>query len=134
MGMITDPIGDALTRIRNAQAAGHSTVALRASKMIEHLAQVLKSEGFIESFAKSETAPGKPTVDVSLKYYPDGRPMIASSKRISAPGRRTYSGSDSLQKVNRGLGILIISTSQGVMSDREARRLKIGGEVLASIG
>lgn len=133
MGMITDPIGDALTRIRNAQAAGHSTVALRASKMIEHLAEVLESEGFIESFARAEAAPGKPTVEIALKYYSDGRPMISSSKRVSAPGRRTYSGSDSLMKVNRGLGILIVSTSQGVMSDRKARKLKIGGEILASI-
>ena len=134
MGMITDPIGDALTRIRNAQAAGLAKVELRASRMITHLAEVLKSEGFIDGFSATESAPGKPGLEIKLKYYPDGRPMIASSKRISAPGRRTYSGSETLSKVNRGLGILILSTSQGVMSDRKARKLKIGGEVLASIG
>ena len=134
MGMITDPIGDALTRIRNAQSAGHAKVALRASRMIERVVEVLKSEGFIESFGSAESAPGKPSIEVKLKYYPDGRPMFTASRRVSAPGRRTYSGSETLSKVNRGLGILILSTSQGVMSDRKARKLKIGGEVLASIG
>lgn len=134
MGMITDPIGDALTRIRNAQAAGHATVELRRSKQIERLAEVLQAEGFIESFSQTESAPGKLNLELKLKYHVDGRPMIAASRRVSAPGRRTYSGWETLPKVQRGLGILILSTSQGVMSDRKARKLKIGGEVLASIG
>jgi len=132
--MITDPVGDAFTRIRNAQAAGHAKVELRRSKMVERIAEVLKSEGFIESFVQTETEPGKLNVELKLRYHPDGRPMISGSRRVSAPGRRTYSGFESLGKVHRGLGILILSTSQGIMSDRRARMLKIGGEILASVG
>ena len=133
--MLTDLVADLLTRIRNAQRAGHKIVDVKSSKMTERVLAVLQKEGFIESY---EAKPGESLIDahvtVFLKYYSSGRPMIASAKRMSRPGRRLYSPSEKLPRVHAGLGIAIISTSQGVMSDREALRRKIGGEVIAVVG
>lgn len=131
MGNITDPIGDALTRIRNAQTARHATTTVNRSRFVERILTVLKDEGFINGFGPDEDAR---SIKVELKYTTEGDPMIEESRRVSTPGRRTYSAYSDLPRVHRGLGILVLSTSQGVMSDRQARKLKIGGEVLASIG
>jgi small subunit ribosomal protein S8 len=132
--MVNDPIADLLTRIRNAQAVRHRTVTIPASKLVERVLAVLKSEGFIESYQRT-VAEGKffEDIEVTLKYYPDGAPMIGSCRRVSKCGRRIYSRAEKLPRVECGLGIAIVSTSQGVMSDREARKRKIGGEVLAAI-
>lgn len=133
--MVNDSIADLLTRIRNAQRAGHKSVSVPASRMVERVLAILKSEGFIESFETKERAEtGFKDFSIWLKYYQSGDPVIALAKRVSKSGQRIYAGTEKLPKVQGGLGISIISTSQGVMSDREARRRKIGGEVLALIG
>lgn len=133
--MIIDPIGDLLTRIRNAQRSGHRAVRVRASKNGKSVLNVLKTEGFIEGFDVRKDAAGKfDEFEVKLKYYSTGDPAITASSRVSKPGRRVYLGVEKLGKVHSGLGISIISTSQGVLSDREARKRKIGGEVLCQIG
>ena len=133
--MLTDLVADLLTRIRNAQRAGHKVVDVRSSKMTERVLAVLQKEGFIESY---EAGSGESAVDASyrvfLKYYSSGRPMIGNAKRVSRPGKRVYSKNEKLPRVHSGLGIAIVSTSQGVMSDREALRRKIGGEVIAIVG
>jgi len=132
--MVTDTIADLLTRIRNGQRAGHKMVKVSSSKMTKRLLEVLKDEGFIGSFKPSADTEGKfETIDVHLKYYGSGEPVIATASRISTPGKRIYKSADELPKIHAGLGISIVSTSQGVMSDREARKRKIGGEVLAQI-
>lgn len=133
--MITDPIADVLTRIRNAQSARHRKVTVRGSRMVGWILDVLKKEGFIESF-KSRTEEGEPgsKFDVQLRYSATGEPMISDARRVSTPGRRVYANLTALPKVNRGLGIAVLSTSKGVMSDREARKLKVGGEILARVG
>lgn len=132
--MMTDPIADLLTRIRNAQARGHKAVSIRCSKGAERILNVLKNEGFVAGYEKRidpEDQFGR--FEVFLRYAPNGRPGIKSSKRVSKPGRRVYVKAEKLPTVHCGLGIAIISTSQGVFSDREARRLKIGGELLAYV-
>lgn len=133
--MTTDTIADTLTRIRNAQLAGHKSVKVSASKMTKSVLEVLKSEGFIDGFetVKSEDKPCD-ECNVFLKYYENGLPVISVAKRASKPGRRFYLRATELPKVSSGLGISIISTSQGVLSDREARKKKIGGEIVAKIG
>ena len=133
--MVTDSIADLLTRIRNAQRAGHKVVKVSSSKMATRILDVLKDEGFIGSYkiAKKDGERFE-SIDVHLKYYSSGAPVIGSAKRVSTSGKRIYTGSDKLPKIHSGLGISIVSTSQGVMSDREARKRKIGGEVLALIG
>jgi small subunit ribosomal protein S8 len=133
--MLTDSIADLLTRIRNAQSAGHKMVSVSSSKMATRILDVLKDEGFIASYkvAKKEGAKFE-MIDVHLKYFSSGAPVIGSAKRVSTSGKRVYSASEDLPKIHSGLGISIVSTSQGVMSDREARKRKIGGEVLAQIG
>ena len=132
--MTNDTIADVLTRIRNAQSSGHRVVKVPSSKTAKNLLNVLKVEGFIDTF---ETAQDEDSafevLSVFLKYYDNGLPVISTAKRISKSGQRQYRGVDALPKVSSGLGISIISTSQGVMSDREARKRKIGGEVLALI-
>ena len=132
--MSNDTIADTLTRIRNAQTAGHKVVKVPTSKAAKSVLSVLKEEGFIDTFetAKVETSTFE-IFNVFLKYYDNGSPMISLAKRVSRPGQRQYSGVDGLPKVSSGLGISIVSTSQGVMSDKEARKRKIGGEVLALI-
>lgn len=132
--MVNDPIADLLTRIRNAQRVGHRDVVAPASKLVEQVVQVLKSEGFIENFERRIQDDGRfEEIAISLRYFPDGKPMVETCRRVSRSGKRVYAGTDELPRVRSGLGIAIISTSQGVMSDREARRRKIGGEVLATI-
>ncbi len=129
--MMTDPIADMLTRIRNGQRAGKVSVSMPSSKLKSSIAQVLKDEGYIAEFSIEDTD-GKPTMNVDLKYY-DGQPVIESLKRISRPGLRIYKANDELPKVQNGLGVAIVSTSRGVMSDRAARAAGEGGEVLCYV-
>ena len=128
---VTDPIADMLTRIRNAQRARKATVDMPHSKQKEAIAQVLLDEGFIEAFEKNEQD-GLPRLHISLKYYA-GRAVIEEISRVSRPGLRQYRGSSELPKVKAGYGIAIVSTSQGVMTDRAARDAGIGGEVLCFV-
>ena len=127
---MTDPIADFLTRIRNGQLAGKAEVAAPASRLKLALAKVLKEEGYIDSFVVAEGE--KPTITVRLKYY-QGRPVIERIERISRPGLRVYKAKDDLPKVLGGMGVAIISTSRGLMTDREARAAGHGGEVLCII-
>jgi small subunit ribosomal protein S8 len=129
--MMTDPIADMLTRIRNGQRAGKILVSMPASKLKSAIAQVLKDEGYIADFAVQDEA-GKAMMSVNLKYY-DGRPVIDSLKRVSRPGLRIYKAGDELPRVQGGLGVAIVSTSKGVMSDRAARAAGEGGEVLCYV-
>lgn len=132
--MYTDTISDTLTRIRNGGLAGHKSVRVRHSKMIGAFLTVLKDEGFIASFEQAKDKQDKfDEFDVNLRYFDDGRPVISKAIRVSRPGRRVYSKGSDLPKVHRGLGIAVISTSQGIMPDRLARKQNIGGEVLAYI-
>ena len=117
---MTDPIADMLTRIRNAQAVRKTVVAMPASKVKKAIAQVLKDEGYIDGFAVRE-AEGKPELEISLKYYA-GAPVIERIERVSRPGLRIYKGREDIPKVMNGLGVAIVSTSHGVMTDRKARR------------
>ena len=126
-----DPVADMLTRIRNGQAAGKASVRIPASKLKKAIAIVLKDEGYIRDFAVAENG-GKPEMTVELKYF-QGEPVIDSIQRVSRPGLRIYRGKDDLPKVRGGLGIAIISTSQGLMSDRAARKAGQGGEVVAFV-
>jgi small subunit ribosomal protein S8 len=125
---MTDPIADLLTRIRNAQAAGKPAVGMGASKLKLAILRVLKDEGYIGDF-KTETAGGKMTLTVELRYH-DGRPVIDRIERVSRPGLRIYRGKDELPKVLGGLGVAIVSTPKGVMTDKQARAAGTGGEVL----
>jgi small subunit ribosomal protein S8 len=129
--MMTDPIADMLTRIRNAYAAGKLDVNMPDSKQKRAIAQVLKDEGFITDFAQKDMD-SKPVLNLSLKYY-QGTPVIENIKRVSRPGLRIYKGKDELPKVMGGLGVAIISTSQGLMSDRAARKAGFGGEILCTV-
>lgn len=128
---MTDPVSDLLTRIRNAQSSNKATVSVPASKMKKSVLEVLKKEGYISDFAATETE-GKPSITVTLKYF-QGKPVIEQIKRVSKPSLRIYKGSDDLPTVNGGFGTAIISTSRGVMSDREARQLGVGGEVICVV-
>jgi small subunit ribosomal protein S8 len=128
---MTDPIADMLTRIRNAQLAEKAEVRMPSSKLKAAIAQVLKDEGYITGYAM-ETDGGKSTLTIGLKYY-QGVPVISSVRRASSPGLRTYRGKDKLPKVQDGLGIAIVSTSKGVMTDRAARAAGHGGEVLCYV-
>ena len=128
---MTDPIADFLTRIRNGQAAGRTHVSLPSSKVKLALAQVLKDEGYIEDFSTA-TEDGKTTLRLQLKYY-HGKPVIDRIERVSRPGLRVYKGKDELPSVLGGLGVAIVSTSKGVMSDRKARAAGHGGEVLCIV-
>lgn len=128
---MTDPIADMLTRIRNAQLAQKNSVAMPAPKLKAAIAAVLKDEGYIDDFAVRD-AEGKPQLDIALKYYA-GRPVIERIERISRPGLRVYKGSGDLPRVMNGLGIAIVSTPKGVMTDRRARATNVGGEVLCIV-
>ncbi|MBI2295033.1 MAG: 30S ribosomal protein S8 [Betaproteobacteria bacterium] len=128
---MTDPIADMLTRIRNAQRSEKQSVVIPASKLKSAIAQVLKDEGYIEDFAVRELE-GKPALEIALKYYA-GRPVIEKIERVSRPGLRIYRPSGDLPKVMNGLGVAIVSTSRGVMTDRKARGLGVGGEVLCIV-
>ena len=129
---ITDPIADLLTRIRNASTAKHDTVEIPASNMKKSICQILVDEGFIKSFTVADD--GKQgVITVALKYGANKTPVIQGLKRVSKPGLRIYSNVEDMPKVMRGLGVAIISTSKGVMTDRQARKENVGGEVLAFI-
>ncbi|WP_304333753.1 30S ribosomal protein S8 [Conchiformibius steedae] len=125
-----DPISDMLTRIRNAQRSSKAAVAMPSSKLKCAIAKVLKEEGYIEDFSVSADA--KPVLSVELKYYA-GRPVIEQIKRVSRPGLRVYKGADEIPAVMNGLGIAVVSTSKGVMTDRKARAAGIGGELLCIV-
>ena len=128
---MSDPIADMLTRVRNGQSAGKAAVVMPASKQKSAVAQVLKDEGYIKDFGDSEVD-GKPAIEITLKYF-QGSPVIEYVKRVSRPGLRIYKSREELPKVRGGLGIAIVSTSKGVMTDREARKLGHGGEVIAYV-
>jgi len=128
---MTDPISDMLTRIRNAQAVRKITVNMPSSKLKAALAQVLKDEGYIDDFALRQKE-CKPEIEISLKYYA-GRPVIEKIERVSRPGLRIYRGRENIPRVMNGLGIAIVSTSRGLMTDRKARATGIGGEVLCIV-
>ncbi len=128
---ITDPIADMLTRIRNAGTARHTTVDVPASGMKKSIAQILLDEGYIKDFKVIEGGQG--TIRITLKYTANNEKAISGLKRVSKPGLRVYAGAQELPKVLRGLGIAIISTSKGVMTDKKARELNVGGEVLAFV-
>ena len=129
--MTSDPIADMLTRIRNAQMAGKTRVEMPGSKLKTAVAKVLKDEGYVEGFNATIDA-GKQRLAIDLKYY-QGKPVIVEIDRVSRPGLRQYKGRDELPSVRAGLGVAIVSTSQGVMSDRAARAAGIGGEVLCTV-
>ena len=128
---MTDPVADMLTRIRNAQMAEKLSVSMPSSKLKVAIAKVLKDEGYIDDFAIRENG-AKPELDVALKYYA-GRPVIERIERISKPGLRVYKGKDDLPRVMNGLGVAIVSTPKGVMTDRSARAGNMGGEVLCIV-
>jgi small subunit ribosomal protein S8 len=128
---MTDPIADMLTRIRNAQMAEKAEVRMPSSKVKVSIAKVLKDEGYVGGYAVEENA-GKATLAIELKYY-QGQPVISMIRRISSPGLRSYKGKDELPKVQDGLGIAIVSTSHGVMTDRAARAAGHGGEILCYV-
>ena len=129
---MNDPIGDMLARIRNSQMRGKSTVQMPASKMRERVLSVLADEGYIRGFEATTGKDGHPAIEVSLKYY-EGTPVIREMKRVSKPGRRVYLGVDDIPQVRQGLGVSIVSTSKGVMSDASARSQNVGGEVLCTV-
>jgi small subunit ribosomal protein S8 len=128
---MTDPVADMLTRIRNAQLAKKTSVAMPSSKLKVAIANVLKDEGYIEDFRVRDSE-GRAELDIALKYYA-GRPVIERIERVSRPGLRVYKGSGDLPRVMNGLGIAIVSTPKGVMTDRKARASNVGGEVLCLV-
>lgn len=128
---MTDPIADMLTRIRNAQMVEKASVSMPASKIKAAIAKVLKDEGYIDDFAVRQSD-GKSELDIALKYYA-GRPVIERIERVSKPGLRVYRGKDDLPRVMNGLGVAIVSTPKGVMTDRKARASNVGGEVLCVV-
>ncbi len=128
----SDPLGDMLTRIRNGQQARKSDIKVPASKLREHVLDVLKREGYIRGYERVTLRKGIDEIKVELKYY-EGNPVIKEIVRVSTPGRRVYSGVKELQKFYNGLGISVLSTPQGVMSDHEARQANVGGEILCKV-
>ena len=131
---MTDPIADMLTRIRNANVAMHDEVKMPSSKLKESLAEVLKREGYIEDFTVVDNTdrPGR-TLNIRMKYSPERERTISGIRRISKPGLRVYRKADNMPRVLGGLGVAVVSTSQGLMTDREARRSRMGGEVLCYV-
>ncbi len=129
---MTDPIADMLTRIRNALKVQHEYVDIPGSKMKIRIAEILKSEGYINNFQVISEGPKK-TIRIFLKYDEKRRPVIEGLKRVSKPGRRVYAGYREIPKVLNGYGINIVSTSKGIMTDKEARKAKVGGEIICSI-
>jgi small subunit ribosomal protein S8 len=129
---MSDPIGDMLTRIRNGQQAHQAVIAAPASKMRANVLEVLQREGYIRGFSREQVRPGIAELKIELKYV-DGEPVIREIARVSKPGRRIYSRLSDLPRVYNGLGIAILSTPRGVMSDSEARVAKVGGEVLCRV-
>jgi len=130
---MTDPIADMLTRIRNANSAEHDTVVIPASKMKIEIARILKQEGYINGYSVEGDNAKDKTITVELKYGPDKEKVITGLKRISKPGLRVYAKGENVPRVLNGLGIAIISTSKGLMTDRDARKQNLGGEVVAYV-
>ncbi len=130
--MLTDPVADMLTRIRNANTALHPTVMMPSSKLKEQIATILVSEGYVESFDVETEGPHR-TLDLTLRYGKDRSRVIQGLRRVSTPGRRIYAGASDLPRVNGGLGVVVVSTSQGLLPDREARRRRLGGEILCEV-
>ena len=128
---MSDPIGDMLTRIRNAQMVEKAVVSMPSSRLKVAIAQVLKDEGYIDGFVV-KSGGGKPELEIALKYYA-GRPVIERIERVSRPGLRVYKGRHDIPQVQNGLGVAIVTTPQGVMTDRKARQVGIGGEVLCVV-
>ncbi|MEL6480659.1 MAG: 30S ribosomal protein S8 [Pseudomonadota bacterium] len=129
---MNDPLGDMLTRIRNASLRQKSTVRTPASKLRGWVLDVLVDEGYIRGYEKIDAGDHKPEYEISLKYF-DGQPAIKELKRVSTPGRRSYQGSKNIPSVRNGLGVAIVSTNRGVMSDHKARAENVGGEVLCTV-
>jgi small subunit ribosomal protein S8 len=131
---MTDPIADMLTRLRNANTAMHDDVSMPSSKVKEALAELLKKEGYIEDYATADNTdrPGR-TLTVTMKYSPERARIISGIKRVSKPGLRVYTKSDKIPRVLGGLGVAVLSTSQGLMTDREARKRHMGGEILCFV-
>ena len=127
---LSDPIGDMIARVKNAQARNHKKVALPSSNFKTKIADILKNEGFIKDF--KIVGEKKPVLTLELKYH-SGNPVISNFERVSKPGRRIFSSADSLPKINNGLGIAIVSTPKGVMTDIDARKQKVGGEIICKV-
>lgn len=132
MGTVTDPIADMLTRIRNANAAGHDQVSVPASKIKAEIARILKEEGFIQDWTWVQDGP-QGTLRITLKYGPKRERVLRGIRRVSKPGRRVYVRRPEIPRVRAGLGVAILSTSRGILTDRQARRLGVGGEVLCYV-
>ncbi len=128
---LSDPIGDMIARVKNAQARKHKKVELPSSKFKSKIADILKNEGFIKDF-KVSTEEKKNILSLELKYH-SGNPVISNFERVSKPGRRIFSSADSLPKINNGLGIAILSTPKGVMTDIDARKHRVGGEIICKV-
>jgi small subunit ribosomal protein S8 len=129
---MTDPLGDMLTRIRNGQRAGKRVIAAPASKLRARVLDVLQREGFIRGYSEAEVAPGVRELTIDLKYH-EGEPAIREISRVSKPGRRVYSKLEDIPRVYNGLGVAILSTPRGVISDSEAREAHVGGEILCKV-
>ena len=129
---INDPVGDMLTRIRNAQMRRRGNVTTPGSRLRGRVLDVLKSEGFIRDYSTTEFGNGRTEFNIELKYF-DGQPVIRELRRVSTPGRRVYSGVREIPQVRQGLGVAIVSTPKGVMSDAQARSANVGGEVLCTV-
>lgn len=132
VSQITDPIADMLTRIRNAVAVGHERVVMPSSKMKQGIAQILVDEGFIDRFQVNGDGPRR-DLELVLRYGDRSRPAIAGLKRVSRPGHRVYRGAAELPRVHGGIGVAVVSTSQGLLPDREARRRRLGGEIVCEV-
>ena len=130
--MMTDPIADMLTRVRNAAAVGHKTVVLPSSKMKESLAEILVSEGYIDRYEIKEAGAGK-ELTLVMRYGDRRNPAITGLTRVSKPGHRIYRGASEIPRVQGGLGVAVVSTSQGLLPDREARRRRLGGEIVCEV-
>ena len=129
---VNDPIGDMITRIRNAQMRAKSKVSMPSSKHRERVVEVLKAEGYIRGYASVAHASGRNELEIELKYF-DGSPVIREIERVSKPGRRVYASVKALPRVNNGLGIAILSTPKGVMADHDARDANVGGEIICTV-
>jgi small subunit ribosomal protein S8 len=128
----SDPLSDLLTRLRNGMRAGHDRVDVPASRVKEAVLKVLEEEGFVSSFRKVQEA-GRPVLRVGLKYDAEGEPIVIGIERVSRPGRRVYARADAIPSVLGGLGVSIVSTSQGIVTDKKARQSRLGGEVLCNV-
>jgi small subunit ribosomal protein S8 len=130
--MVNDPIGDMITRIRNAQMRAKAKVSMPGSRQRERVAEVLKTEGYIRGYASVAHASGRSELEIELKYF-EGEPVIREIARVSKPGRRVYASVKALPRINNGLGVAIVSTPKGVMADHEARDANVGGEILCTV-